>query len=421
MPPLDKRGLRDCQIDAITGLEVSLARADPRALIQMVMGAGKTFTACNFSYRLIKHAGASRILFLVDRNNLGRQTLKEYREYRPPDDGRPFTDLYNVQHLASNRIDQDAKVVITTIQRLYAMLRGEELSEEDEEASAFEVSSDGEKRTVVYNPAIPIETFDFIVTDECHRSIYGTWRQVLEYFDAFIIGLTATPTKHTLGYFRQNLVSEYPEERSVADGINVAHEIYRVKTRVSEQGATVEAGYTVGARDKRTRKVRYEELDDDLTYTAPELDRSVDSAEPNPHHPGNLQAAPLHRAVPRPRACPQDADLRQGRPSRRRNRPGRARGLRQGQRLRQEDHLQGGGRGNTDQGVPHLPQSAHRRYGGHDRHRHRHQAARSADLHARCEVRDLLRADEGACHTVDPGGRSAAGHARTPTPRRASC
>ncbi|MGB0086934.1 MAG: type I restriction-modification enzyme R subunit C-terminal domain-containing protein, partial [Rhodomicrobiaceae bacterium] len=189
--------------------------------------------------------------------------------------GRPFTDLYNVQHLASNRIDQDAKVVITTIQRLYAMLRGEELSEEDEEASAFEVSSDGEKRTVVYNPAIPIETFDFIVTDECHRSIYGTWRQVLEYFDAFIIGLTATPTKHTLGFFRQNLVSEYPEERSVADGINVAHEIYRVKTLVSEKGSTVEAGYTVGARDKRTRKVRYAELDDDLTYTAPDIDRSV--------------------------------------------------------------------------------------------------------------------------------------------------
>ena len=238
-------------------------------------GGGQDLHGLQLLLRLIKYARANRILFLVDRNNLGRQTLKEYREFRPPDDGRQFTDLYNVQHLASNRIDKDAKVVITTIQRLYAMLRGEELSPEEEEASAFEVSSDGEKRTVVYNPAIPIETFDFIVTDECHRSIYGTWRQVLEYFDAFIIGLTATPTKHTLGYFRQNLVSEYPEERSVADGINVPHEIYRVKTRISEQGATVEAGYTVGARDKRTRKVRYEELDDDLTYTAPELDRSV--------------------------------------------------------------------------------------------------------------------------------------------------
>ena len=61
-------------------------------------------------------------------------------------------------------------------------------------------------------PDIPIEMFDFIVTDECHRSIYGLWRQVLEYFDASINGLTATPSKHTLGFFNQNLVAEYPYE-----------------------------------------------------------------------------------------------------------------------------------------------------------------------------------------------------------------
>ncbi len=275
MPQLVTTGLRDCQIEAVHGLEASLDRADPRALIQMVMGAGKTFTACTFSYRLIKHAKANRILFLVDRNNLGRQTLKEFQAYRPPDDGRQFTGLYNVQHLRSNQIDRDAKVVITTIQRLYAMLRGEELPEEQEEASTFEVSADGQMRTVAYNPTIPIETFDFIVTDECHRSIYGVWRQVLEYFDAFIIGLTATPSKHTLGFFRQNLVAEYPEERSIADRINVGHEIYRIKTRVSEKGDTVEAGYSVGVRDKRTRRVRYQELDADLVYTATDLDRAV--------------------------------------------------------------------------------------------------------------------------------------------------
>ena len=137
------------------------------------------------------------------------------------------------------------------------------------------MSADGQERTVSYNPAIPIDTFDFIVTDECHRSIYGVWRQVLEYFDAFIIGLTATPSKHTLGFFRQNLVAEYPEERSIADRINVGHEIYRIKTRVSEHGDTVEKGYSVGVRDKRTRRVRYQELDADLVYTGTDLDRSV--------------------------------------------------------------------------------------------------------------------------------------------------
>ncbi|HKK04217.1 MAG TPA: DEAD/DEAH box helicase family protein, partial [Gammaproteobacteria bacterium] len=280
MPPLDPKGLRDCQIEAIHGLEASLAEDRPRSLIQLATGAGKTFTTCSFSYRLIREAGAKRILFLVDRNNLGDQTLKEFQNFHPPGAANRFTDTYIVQHLHSHRLDPDAKVVITTIQRLYSMLKGQELSEEDEEASGFEKwqGEDGEPLPISYNPDIPIETFDFIITDECHRSIYGLWRQVLEYFDAFIIGLTATPSKHTLGFFNQNLVTEYPYERSVADGVNVGYEIYRIRTRVTEQGGKVEtgeAGFQVPVRDKRTRKVRYEQLDADLEYTAQELDRSV--------------------------------------------------------------------------------------------------------------------------------------------------
>lgn len=277
LPPLDTRGLRDCQIDAITGLEQSLAEDRPRALIQLATGAGKTFTACSFSYRLIKYAGARRILFLVDRNNLGQQTLKEFQDYLPPGAAHRFTDTYIVQHLRGPRIDPDAKVVITTIQRLYAMLRGQELAEEDEERSAFEAGEDSAPLPLAYNPEIPIETFDFIITDECHRSIYGLWRQVLEYFDAHIIGLTATPSKHTLGFFNQNLVAEYPYERSVADGVNVGYEIYRIRTRVSEEGGKIEAepGFEVPVRDKRTRQVRYQALDADLEYTAKDLDRSV--------------------------------------------------------------------------------------------------------------------------------------------------
>ena len=274
--PLVTQGLRDCQIEALNGLDASLAQGDPKALIQMIMGAGKTFTACTASYRFIKHAGAKHILFLVDRNNLGRQTLREFQDFCPPDDGRKFTQLYNVQHLQSSRIDPDAKVVITTIQRLYAMLRGQELSVEDEESSAFEGGNDGGSvRTVAYNPRIPIDTFDVIITDECHRSIYGVWRQVLEYFDAHIIGLTATPSRHTLGYFNRNLVSEYPYERSVAEGVNVGYEVFRIRTHVSENGALIDAGYQVPVRDRRTRRVTYEQLDQDLPYQATELDRSV--------------------------------------------------------------------------------------------------------------------------------------------------
>lgn len=277
MPLLETQGLRDCQIDAVHGLETSLAEDRPRSLIQMATGAGKTFTACTFSWRLLKKVRARRILFLVDRNNLGDQTLKEYQNYNPPGSGRRFTETYIVQHLHSNRIDPDAKVVITTIQRLYAMLRGEELDEAAEEASAFETwaNEDGELAPIGYNPKVPIESFDFIVTDECHRSIYGLWRQVLEYFDASLIGLTATPSAHTLGFFQQNLVAEYPYEQSVVDGVNVGFEVYRIKTQVGEQGGVVNAEYAVPVRDRRTRAIRYKQLDNNMAYRSQQLDRAV--------------------------------------------------------------------------------------------------------------------------------------------------
>lgn len=274
-PPLEKGSLRACQFDAITRLEKSLSAGRPRALIQLATGAGKTYTACNFTYRLLKFAKAKRVLFLVDRNNLGRQTYKEFQNFRPSDDNRPFTDLYTVQHLQTNAINQDTEVVITTIQRLYSMLKGEaEFNEINEEMSAYEAPALS-KVQVDYNPVIPPEFFDFIITDECHRSIYGLWRQVLEYFDSFLIGLTATPSKQTLGYFNQNLVAEYPYERSVADNVNVGYDIFRIKTAISDKGGKVEAGYTIPKIDKRTRHKIYETLDDDLVYNPNQLDRSV--------------------------------------------------------------------------------------------------------------------------------------------------
>jgi type I restriction enzyme R subunit len=277
MPALITTGLRGCQIEAITNLERSFAEARPRALIQMASGSGKTYTAVYFTYRLIKFAKAKRVLFLVDRRTLGRQTLREFQQFVTPDDGRKFTELYNVQHLTSNKIDLVSKVCITTIQRLYSMLKGEEEFDPAlEEISMFETMQGREQpKEVSYNPNIPIETFDFIITDECHRSIYHLWRQVLEYFDAFIIGLTATPSKQTLGFFNQNLVTEYTHERAVADGVNVGYEVYRISTKITSQGSKVEAGYYVDKRDKATRRLRWEQLDEDLEYNPNELDRSV--------------------------------------------------------------------------------------------------------------------------------------------------
>jgi type I restriction enzyme R subunit len=277
MPPLITEGLRNCQIEAISNLEKSFTEAKPRSLIQMASGSGKTFAAVTFVYRLIKFAGAKRVLFLVDRNTLGRQTLQEFQQYRTPDDRRKFTELYNVQRLTSNKIDPVSRVCITTIQRLYSMLKGEaELNAEVEEQSVFEVSpKDLKPVEVSYDPVIPIEMFDFIVTDECHRSIYHLWRQVLEYFDAFIIGLTATPSKQTLGFFNQNLVMEYGHDRAIADGVNVGYQVYRIATEITQKGGKVDAGFFVDKRDKLTRKIRWEQLDEDLVYDANQLDRDV--------------------------------------------------------------------------------------------------------------------------------------------------
>ena len=260
----------------MTELEKSLAAGRPRALIQAATGAGKTYTACAFSYRLLAHAGFRRILFLADRANLVRQAREEFEGYRPPGAGRSFTELYNVQRLGPAGLDKDVAVVIATIQRVYSVLSGRELAEEDEDRSAFETGGRDFERVVRYNPAIPIESFDLIVTDEeCHRSIYGSWRQVLEYFDAFIVGLTATPSLHTMGFFNSNLVAQYPYERSVADGVNVGYEVYRIRTDIGERGGKIPKGYEVPLRDKRTRAERYEALVEDYAYAAQDLDRSV--------------------------------------------------------------------------------------------------------------------------------------------------
>ncbi len=278
MPPLITEGLWPPQVEAITNLEESLAADRPRALIQMATGSGKTFTAVTAAYRLIKFADARRVLFLVDRGNLGRQALREFQGYVTPDDGRKFNELYNVQRLTSNYFDDVSRVCITTIQRLYSVLRGEEGLDSDlEERSMDELEGvfGTDPKAVAYNPAVPPEYFDLIFIDECHRSIYNLWRGVVEYFDAYLSGLTATPSKQTFGFFNQNLVMEYTRQRAVADGINVDGSVYRIRTRITEEGSTIESGHVVETRDRLTRAQRWDQLDEDLAYTANQLDNQV--------------------------------------------------------------------------------------------------------------------------------------------------
>ena len=276
MPALPERNLRDCQVSAVTGLEKSLAQGKPRALVHMATGAGKTFTAITSVYRLLKFGGAQRILFLVDTRNLGKQAHQEFMAYTPPDDGRTFTELYNVQRLSSPTIDHGAKVCISTIQRMYAILSGEPIDESAEDVSLAEVQQTAKQAKVVrYNPAVPVESFDFIVIDECHRSIYNTWKQVLDYFDASLIGLTATPDKRTFGFFNENIVAEYTYEQSVADGVNVGYDVYEIDTKVSKKGGKLEAKEWVDHRDRQTRKKRWSETEEETVYSAKDLDRSV--------------------------------------------------------------------------------------------------------------------------------------------------
>ncbi|MCB0859471.1 MAG: DEAD/DEAH box helicase family protein [Solirubrobacterales bacterium] len=287
LPHLAKQDLRDCQVDAIIGLEDSLRANRPRALVEMATGGGKTIAAIAHAYRLLRWAEAKRILFLVDRRNLGIQAKRDFENWVTPDDGRKLSELFPVHLLTSNTIPESASVVITTIQRLRSMLKGEEAFDgENEDFSGWELAGLASEPTPIqYRPEVPIETFDYIFIDECHRSIYGPMGQVLDYFDAFQIGLTATPSRVTYGYFSKNVlgegetepnvVSQYPYEESVLDGVNVGYVVYRIRTRITEGGGHLEAGEWVDLRDKNTRARDPHQLDEDFDFTEKDLNAAI--------------------------------------------------------------------------------------------------------------------------------------------------
>ena len=278
LPELDTAALRPAQVEAVKGVEHSLSEQHvDRSLVQMATGAGKTYTAVTQAYRLLRHGGFNRILFLVDRINLADQTMGEFQNYRAPDDGRRFTELYNVAKLSSAGMLDSTNVVISTIQRVFAFIKNGETTEDDDEG--IDGYLPDAPVTVAYSAALPPETFDLVIVDEAHRSIYGVWRGVLEYFDAHIVGLTATPGKQTFGFFKQNLVSDYTYPESVADGVNVDFDIYRIRTKISQEGSHIEAGTIVPKVDRRTREQRLEALDDDLDYTPGQLDRAVTATD----------------------------------------------------------------------------------------------------------------------------------------------
>lgn len=278
-PPLDTTGFRKCQVTAIENLDKSFADNRPKALIQMATGAGKTFTAITAAYRLLKYGKMNRILFLVDTRSLGEQAEREFLAYKPNDDSRCFSQLYGVRRLKSSFIPDDIQICISTIQRMYSILKGEDLDERAEE-DPFEGDTTADAKApkeVVYNEKYPPEFFDCIIVDECHRSIYNVWSQVLSYFDAFIIGLTATPDKRTFAFFDENVVSEYPREQAIIDGVNVGEDIFLIETNITKNGAKL-MKRMIEYRDRLSREKRWQQMDEDEDYSGDKkgrLDRAV--------------------------------------------------------------------------------------------------------------------------------------------------
>lgn len=275
-PPLDTTGFRQCQITAIQNLDASFAHNKPRALVQMATGAGKTFTAITSVYRLLKYGKMNRVLFLVDTRSLGEQAEREFLAYRPSDDPRSFSQIYGVHRLKSAYIPEGVQVCISTIQRMYSILKGEELDASAEETSFYEyVTADTKApKDVVYNAKYPPEFFDCIIVDECHRSIYNVWSQVLEYFDAFIVGLTATPDNRTFAFFNENVVSEYPREQAIIDCVNVGEDVFLIETQIGKNGALI-MKQMIETRSRLSREKRWKQMDEDVDYKPPQLDREI--------------------------------------------------------------------------------------------------------------------------------------------------
>ncbi|OBW93507.1 DEAD/DEAH box helicase [Gallibacterium salpingitidis] len=272
LPFLAEKGLRNCQYEAISALEESFRNNHKRALMVLATGAGKTYTACMAAYRLLAYTPVRRVLFLVDRNNLGRQAEAEFATFRLTENGEPFNTIFSVERLRSAKIP-NANVIISTIQRLFSLLKGEDFEDNDE----YEGYANEDCEIVIpQHPQLPPDFFDLIIIDECHRSIYGNWKSVLDYFSsANLIGLTATPQPETLAFFNKNCVVNYTLEQSIIDGINVDSRIYRIKTEISENGGTIAKGEKVREEIRYTGKEKTIFAVEDRSYTKEELNRSV--------------------------------------------------------------------------------------------------------------------------------------------------
>ena len=272
LPTLRKKGLRDCQYEAITELEKSFRSGQKRALMVLATGAGKTYTACLAAYRMLSYTPMRRVLFLVDRNNLGKQAEGEFGTFRLTENGEAFNTIFTVNRLRSSSIPSESNVIISTIQRLFSFLKGDAIEDNEDD----DENEPTEEVILPPNLDLPHDYFDMIIIDECHRSIYKNWRKVLEYFDtARLVGLTATPIPETMAFFNNNRIVNYTLEKSIVDGVNVDCRVYRIKTQVTETGGAILAGEKFKEETRYTGEVKTVSSKETKTYTNKELNRSI--------------------------------------------------------------------------------------------------------------------------------------------------
>jgi len=280
LPRIEKKGLRDCQYDAEVKLEASLKAGRKKALAILATGSGKTYLACLASYRLLNYTPTKRVLFLVDRNNLARQTETEFSLFDRTEKQKPMNELYQINRLTKPENIQ-GDIIISTIQKLFAVLMGQNITEddedkEDEKLGLKDVIKNEPDIVLGENLKLPPDYFQFIIVDECHRSIYGKWKAVLDYFkDAKVLGLTATPTSEAYAYFNKNIVEEYTYEDSVVDGVNVPARVYRIITDATVHGGTINQGETVTDINRSGETVDEYKAQQRIDYAPNQLDRSV--------------------------------------------------------------------------------------------------------------------------------------------------
>ena len=257
LPRLERKGLRDCQYNAEMELEKSMKDGRSKNLAVLATGSGKTYLACLASYRMLNYTPTKRILFLVDRNNLARQTEAEFSQFDRTEGQKEMSSLYEIKRLKKEN-DIKADIVISTIQKLFAVLTGQKLNDDSEDAEDEKTFDDEEKETKEIitlgdDLKLPPDYFQLIIVDECHRSIYGKWKAVLDYFSgAKVLGLTATPTPEAYAYFDNNIIEEYTCDESVVDGVNVPSRVYRIATEITEHGGAIKSGTKITETAKKS-------------------------------------------------------------------------------------------------------------------------------------------------------------------------